>query len=262
MRNVIDSLRSIAVRAGWDELGRLIYPPECAMCETLIGPQARFCEPCWSKLTKSNYACHRCGLPLPSVVPNDSCARCRKAKWRFDQVVALGPYRGRLREAVILSKKLRFENLRHGLAELLAERITSRMLANQIGMRESLEEGQTPIVVPVPNHWSRVFARTAPTASSLAWRIGAELGWEVRGNLVRRIRKTAKQGMLSSQERRQNVRGAFKIVRAPNLNGRQVWVVDDVMTSGATVNELARVLRKSGAGPICVAVVARGSGRG
>ena len=78
--------------------------------------------------------------------------------------------------------------------------------------------------------------------------------------VVRRIRKTSKQGMLSWTERTQNVRGAFKLRPTERIRGRHVIVIDDVLTSGATANEIAKVLRKGGAKAVTVAVAARGTG--
>ncbi len=121
-------------------------------------------------------------------------------------------------------------------------------------------QGGSPWIVPIPYHWSHAFSTAAPTANSLAWAIGRHTGFAVKIGLARRTRKTAKQGMLSWTERKQNVRGAFKIRGARDLSGRHVLLVDDVLTSGATAGELAQCFMQAGAGEVSVVVVARGTG--
>jgi predicted amidophosphoribosyltransferase len=190
-------------------------------------------------------------MPLPAVVPNEDCFRCRPRRWRFSQVVALGPYRGRLREAVILAKKQSYESLRIGLAQLMAERLASKLVS---------ADGQQPLIIPVPNHWTRIFAQTAATTDSLAYAIGGQLGWDVKINAVRRIRRTAKQGMLAWSQRVGNVRRAFVVGKASVVAGRHICLVDDVLTSGATAAELAKCLMRGGAKGVTVAVIARGTG--
>jgi len=166
-------------------------------------------------------------------------------------VIALGQYRGRLKEAVIISKKMKADSLRYALSEQLVEKIQQRL--------PSLCQ-QNPILLPVPNHWSRAFSGTAPTAFNLATLLARHTGWPVRTRIVRRIRKTGKQGMLSINERKQNMRGAFEKSGTESLSGRHVLIVDDVLTSGATANELARQVARGGPAEISVVVIARATG--
>lgn len=105
------------------------------------------------------YRCQRCASPLPTVVPNESCSRCTTAKWRFTAVVTLGPGDSRrLREAVIQMKKKRHELSRRAVGELMAEQLLVRF-------GES-----SPLLLPVPNHWTRNFVRSVCQASSLCSR--------------------------------------------------------------------------------------------
>jgi ComF family protein len=235
-----------------DLLCSLVYPPLCALCETEIAMGSRLCTDCLAQLAPDNYCCQRCAMPLPSVLPNNDCIHCRKAGWRFSRVVALGHYRGRLKEAVIVSKKMKADSLRYALAEQLALKIRRCL--------PCLEQ-QNPLFVPVPNHWTRALSGAAPTAFHLASLLARHTGWPVKTNIVRRIRKTGKQGMLSITERKQNMRGAFEKIGAESLSGRHVLIVDDVLTSGATANELARQVHRCNPADITVVVVARATGR-
>lgn len=190
-------------------------------------------------------------MPLPRVLPNQDCSRCRGHRWNFANIVALGHYRGKLREAVILCKKLRCEHLRFALAE---------QLASQLLKRFPNETAESPLIIPVPYHWTRTFASTAASAHSLAEVLAYHTGWEVSPTVVRRVRRTAKQGMLSLTERKQNVRGAFQMSKKASLAGRHVFIVDDVVTSGATVDELAKQLRSTKPSQITVVAIARATG--
>ncbi len=112
----------------------------------------------------------------------------------------------------------------------------------------------------MPNHWSRTYLRRICHASSLARALSTKLEWPIVRGAVVRTRKTAKQGMLSWSERSVNVRGAFRVRQAKRIEGRCVVLVDDVLTSGATANEVSKVLMRAGAAKVVVAVVARGTG--
>lgn len=237
----------------FQQLMCLLCPPECIWCGTPIDMERSFCGECRLLLKSDFYHCLRCATPLPRVVPNTNCFRCRDAGWKFSQVVALGPYRGKLREAVILTKKRSYETLRIGLAELLVEALEAKTDC----------WSQTPrpqLLIPVPYHWSHTFSHAAPTSNSLAFAIGRQIGVPVETRIVRRTRKTAKQGMLSWTERKQNVRGAFEIRTTDAVKGRHIWLIDDVLTSGATASELANRLLRAGAHEVSVLVIARGTG--
>ncbi len=236
----------------WEQLMYLLCPPECVWCGAPVHPSNSFCEKCSLLLRTDYYQCQRCATPLPTVVPNDDCFRCRNSGWKFARVATLGPYRGKLREAVILTKKRSYESLRIGLAQLLVKSIEAKSAWSTCG--------RSPVIVPVPNHWTHTFSHAASTANSLAFAIGNQTGFPVRTSLVRRIRKTAKQGMLSWNERKQNVRGAFEISHANSLIERHVWLVDDVLTSGATASELSNCFLRAGAKEVSVIVIARGTG--
>lgn len=227
----------------------MLCPPECVWCERPTNPDEHFCEDCLPLFVSDYYRCKRCASPLPPVVPNESCSRCEAAKWRFKAVVTLGPYRGRLREAVILMKKKPFELLRRASGELMAEELKKQIFAKS-----------DPLLLAVPNHWTRTFLRSVCQASSLAQSVSLSTGWPLLRGVVRRSRKTPKQGMLSWTERTHNVRGAFKLRPTKRIAGRQVIVIDDVLTSGATADEIAKLLLAGGAASVTVAVVARGTG--
>ena len=243
-------MKQLAGAARFGMLLDLLYPPECVWCQTPADLNQRLCSTCNSRFLSNYYRCQKCAAPLPRVLPNADCSRCRSAKWRFTHVVALATYRGEMRRAVIMMKRSRFEPLRRAMAELLAEQLRS----------EPTLPDHPPLLIPVPYHWSHAFSTATNTAELLAQGIAARIGWPIDRSAVRRSRKTSKQGMLSWAERKINVRHAFTVRAPARVRGHQVWLVDDVMTSGATTAELARQLLRAGAAVVNVAVVARGTG--
>jgi ComF family protein len=186
-------------------------------------------------------------MPVPAVVDRSSCVRCRDAGWRFERVVALGPYRGRLREAIILMKKPTFEALATAAGALLADKL------QQAGIAPDL-------IVPVPNHWTRRLAHRTSAAETLAGAIADRYRRPLCLHAVRRIKRTKKQGMLAWSMRSDNVQHAFRVRRPKRIAARHVLLVDDVFTSGATAAELTRCLLKAGAAKVTIAVAARGTG--
>ena len=118
------------------------------------------------------------------------------------------------------------------------------------------------VVVPVPMHWMRRVQRGTNTARVLGGTVARELGLPMVGGVLRCRRKSRKQGMLRPGERFRNVRGAFRVSSGYDITDKRVLLVDDILTTGATASEAARMLREAGAAVIAVAVVARGTGSG
>lgn len=228
-----------------------IFPPECLVCNEPLEDGGRLCVGCQSALISDGNCCQRCAMPLPDVLPSHDCVRCRGKRWAFEKVLTLGPYQDKLREVVVAIKKPSSEPLRQAVAELLAPQVVA-----------SLPEpsDSRPLIVPVPNHWSHSIGYAADTAGLLAAALSHFTGIPIFRGAIRRTRKTRKQGMLPWSDRRKNVAGAFKILRTKPLTGRHIFLVDDVLTSGATVAEVAKLLRRGGAARVDVAVVARGTG--
>ncbi len=230
-----------------DVLVDLIAPSECTWCLTPIPTSDRLCASCAAVFEPSTECCQRCAMPLPAVVDRTSCLRCRDKGWRFSRVVALGPYRGRLREAIILMKKSPFEALAMAAGQLLANRLRA----------ESVE---FDLVLPVPNHWTRRVTSRASAPEAIATAIATQLRKPLAMRACRRTRRTQKQGMLAWSNRPGNVHHAFRVSQPWQIRGKKLLVVDDVFTSGATAAELTRTLLKAGARSVAIGVAARGTG--
>jgi ComF family protein len=247
------------IRSILQDLLGVVVPAECLWCHQPVEPGTDFCARCEQFFIDRYYRCRRCASPMASVLPNDSCVRCREANWKFSEVITLGRYQGHLREAAILIKKRGYEGLRSALGRRLGELLLANR-ACQVAAFGPDALIEPAVLVPVPNHWTRTFAGTANTTLSLAQAIGKRSGLPVHSRLIRRTRITAKQGMLSWGERKQNVDGAFSLVTPEQVSAMHIYLVDDVLTSGATCNEIAASCLKNGCRRVSVLVVARGTG--
>ena len=210
-----------------------------------------WCAACWQELSLiTRLQCDICGAEMRAANPlGGGCWLCRNAKLRFDRAICLGNYDGHLRDLVIQMKNRHVDHLAVRLAHLMTWKLQRQFWAKRIDL-----------VVPVPTFWRRRLARGFCAAELLAETIARETGLESSRSLVHFVRQTEKQGRLSITKRRKNVVGAFKVNQRFDIRDKVILIVDDVMTSGATVSEMAKVLKKSGAAAVFAAVVARGAG--
>jgi len=228
----------------------LLFPPVCTVCGrdvTEASETILVCSVCRAELTETRPTCLRCARPLPAEAGvGQHCPACREKRFRFARTTSLGTYGGVLRESVIRMKQATNDALALSVGQLLAQRQQSIQVPD--------------LISPVPMHWLRRLTRGVNCAEILGEVVGAKLRVPVAGDLLSCRRKTRKQGTLLPTERRKNVRGAYAVSKGYDINGAQILVVDDVMTTGATANEIARVLLRAGAAEVSVAVIARGIG--
>lgn len=230
---------------GWtDRLRQLaqafFFPQSCALCGMWV------CNPDFSPLCRGCLhsfpvvippICSVCGVPLPGHLEGQEglCSRCRAGAWSFDIARSYGLYTGTLRVAV---QRFKFEGRRR-MAAPLAD-LLERTLA-----RNPLPFGLDRIV-PVPLHPSRRRERGYDQTRLLAEALASRLGVPVFRGLAR-IRHTRPQYGLDAGERRRNLRGAFRLAGGADLEGLNLLLVDDVLTTGTTVEELARLIRRKAA---------------
>jgi len=243
---------------GWQAAKSLVFPVYCASCRQPchgLQDQLLLCSPCkLSLLRHCTPSCPRCGLffnsgsrPEKSLLGPANCPSCRRRKLWFADTLALGPYRGELREAVLRSKRSTEEALTLALGALMGQ---------QLG--PLLETQEIELVTNTPTHWKRRWQRGVQSTELLLRGIVSQVALPVASRMLRCRRYTRKQGTLSPAERFRNVSNAFRVRKPRQVRGKHVLVVDDVMTSGATLNELARVLQQAGARKVSNVVLARG----
>ncbi len=180
------------------------------------------------------------------------CGLCRRIAPPFVRAAAYGSYEGGLRELIHL---LKYSGVRP------AAGVLGRMLAEAIAVLEPGFPATAVVLIPVPLFRARRRQRGfnhAEVIARAALKLGVVQGrLELCHDVLARQRETQSQTGLTSHQRRENVRGAFAVVRPEAVKGREVLVVDDVYTTGATVSECVRVLLRAGAAKVWVATVAR-----
>lgn len=236
-----------------------IYPPACRLCGAELPEPVEgvpdpppFCEKCRGELLATRtLACIRCGAAIgPYLDPHVPCSLCRDERFAFERVIRIGVYDGVLRDACLRSKNPGSEALAAAMAELL-----------WACEAEALKAARPDVVVPVPHHWLRRFYRPHNAAETLGQVWGGRLNVPCAPHILQKCRWTRPQARLSPHERRANLRNAFRSIRVEGLAGSTVLLADDVMTTGTTAHETAKVLIAAGAARVVVAVVARGLGR-
>jgi ComF family protein len=234
----------------WHGIRHVVMPGICLACHgpLLEAERNDFCSDCDRLFAdEPDLTCPRCSSTVgPNVDLSDGCTRCRGEKFAFDQAVRMGRYEGERRELVLRMKVAGGDVLAGAVGDRWAGRVCPKLAANRIDL-----------VVPIPLHWLRRWQRGFNQAEQLARALARRLDRPYR-NCLRRVRHTPKQSTLSPTARRENVRQAFRTARTANLVGKTVVLVDDVLTTGATVHEAARALRIAGATSVIVAVVAHG----
>lgn len=228
---------------------QMIYPPRCLGCGDLTESDFGLCGSCWRETPFIGGAvCESCGVPLPGEADGHriECDDCMKTPrpWRDGRSALL--YDGKARSLILA--------LKHGDRPELA-RPAARWMA--LAGRDLFREDM--LIVPVPLHWSRLLKRRYNQSALLAQHLGRQTGLEACPDLlVRRTRTPVLDGKTAAQrmETLENAIAAHPR-RLRQMQGRDILLVDDVMTSGATLTSCARVCRASGANHIFVLTLAR-----
>ena len=239
----------------WQRALDALFPPRCGSCGQFSG--ALFCERCAPQLCPIvEPCCLNCGQPFDVLAFGaDICARCRAHPPAFERARAAWLFDGPARATI---HKFKYHR-RFALASRLA-----RAMESASATRAMLETWQPQCLVPVALHNSRARARGFNQSALLARELGALFELPAH-NLLHRNRRTPPQVGLNLKERRQNVRQAFEVNqnlwRKHNLDGARILLIDDVFTTGATLNECASVLRKAGASAVGALTIARQTSR-
>jgi ComF family protein len=240
-----------------DSLLSLFYPASCLICNSPISRHSdrSLCGRCFEAVAALRLEppwCPSCGLPLgPFADPlaNEAkflCGRCLLEPPPYAGARSFGAYGGALRHVVHALKFRGRQDLACRLAPLV-----------EAAFRRSYRADEFDLIVPVPLHRRRLRRRGYNQAALLAQPLGRSLGLKVVEDAVVRVRATAPQVGLSDAGRRANVRQAFRVGRDAAVVGRRVLLVDDVMTTGATVASAAAALMRSGAVRVSVLTLAR-----
>jgi ComF family protein len=229
------------------------FPSDCRLCSTPLTNISRLpvCPTCLLAMAPlEGQTCEICGERVSdlSVSKSQICSACQESRPHFVKAAAYGAYDGELRELIHL---LKYEQVEP------AAGVLGRMLAQAIHKLGPIAD--SILVVPVPLYRSKRRERGFNQAELIARAAlkGAGFCCELRADVLERTRPTVSQIGLTRAQRIENIRGAFRVPHLNRVAGRAVLLVDDVLTTGTTASECARVLRKAGAEKVLVATVAR-----
>ncbi|HMG87427.1 MAG TPA: ComF family protein [Terracidiphilus sp.] len=250
------------LRSPLDAIGSTLLPAPCALCGSPL-PQlssAPICDACWTEIPiHGGPVCERCGdsldqPPVEGIASSQCCRACRLAPPSFVRAVSFGTYEGRMRSAIHALKYDRIHPAARRLGSMLAAAIAQLSLDVPDGL----------LVVPVPLHRTKHRERGFNQARALAKSAIDALhkshpGWHLTlaPATLMRLRSTESQAGLTPRQRRQNVRGAFKVSDPSAVQGNNILLVDDILTTGATARAAAQSLVRAGAASVYVATLAR-----
>lgn len=226
----------------------ILLPPQCQACGELVGGGGMLCLPCWESVQFLNPPhCAACGLPFEFDLGEGTlCGACIRERPVYRRARAAVAY-GETSRRILLAFK-------HGDRTEAAPALGRWLLRAGADLFPEADA-----LVPVPLHWTRLFLRRYNQAALLAREVGRLTGLPVHADLLLRGRRTPSQGHLTRNQRHDNVKGAFRVrpSRRGLAEGKRLLLVDDVLTTGATVEACARVLLRAGAAAVDVLTVAR-----
>lgn len=231
----------------------LVLPPRCAACDCDFTPEPGgplLCGLCLRQMPRfSGAVCTRCLAPVPTAGGQTlPCSWCGQWQPKFARALAAGPYEGLLRQMLLRNKADSTGVVARALVDLAWQRCG-----------EQLADWGVDVVAAPPMHWRRRWQRGVNAQAELAEAVARRLGVPAAPTMLRLRREVAPQHGLSRPGRLRNIHGEMRLARGHRLDAAHVLVVDDILTSGATCSEAARVLLAAGAREASVLVIARTS---
>lgn len=244
---------TVFIHAVIDALVSVIFPAPCRICGDVLTTAGLLpiCEECLAALTplRGPY-CTQCGRPFASEVATDAaiplCYACRRGVYAFDHARSYGSYGDEMARAISLLKYERVTRLGNWFAARLEQRI-----------RAEPEIFAADVLVPVPLHPARRRERGYNQAELIARPLARKLGLPLRAYLLVRTKPRPPRLLLSRRERWESVRGAYEMRRGAQVDNIRVLLIDDVCTTGATLDSCARALKRAGAKSVTGLTVAR-----
>ncbi len=223
-----------------------LIPLRCIKCGDILGEHPGLCTRCWPLIPFiSAPVCACCGLPFEFEIEDGAlCGACLYERPAFTTARSVFAYTTESKELILKFKHLDVLNTLPLFVQWMAR---------------VAEEKQDILCIPVPLHRIRLFMRTYNQAALLARALAKTKGWTYLPTTLLRTRKTPSQGTLSAKERTTNVAGAFRVHenKKSALKGRTIFLIDDVFTTGATLNGCTKALRKAGAAEVHALTLSR-----
>lgn len=243
-------LNLVKLKLFWASLIDIIYPRYCLICSSSIIDSSYdgACRVCFEKI-KVNVSpfCNKCGYPLKSIsARRDSCSKCRNLQYYFDRALSVCEYSGIAKRCIQLFKYKR---------KLIIGRNLSKIMLGFLKDHFSIDN--IDLVTAVPLHKSKMKERGFNQAEILAEFIRINLDLPAAFNNLKRTRNTLTQYQLPLCERQLNIQGAFDCTDKSFFKNKSVLIVDDIFTTGATLNECSRILKNAGAKKVYTLTMAR-----
>ena len=238
----------LAKYSGLRAVASLLYPPSCTVCAAAVKDREYLCDACDDKITRIVPPfCIKCSEPFNGAIDGTfSCANCAQRDIHFDAAVAAYRSRGIVRRVILDFKYGKQIYLRHLVGEWLCAAFRDERLC-----------GRTfDLAIPVPLHPARQRERGFNQAELLAEILGRHMSIRTRPALER-TRYTTTQTAFDRSERMENLRDAFRLRKNADVRGLRVLLVDDVLTTGSTLSECARILKAAGASSVHAVTAAR-----
>lgn len=233
-------------------VGRLmmdvVLPGHCMACGVRTDNDAPLCSACWSKISfATEPLCQCCGLPFEfDIEGGQTCASCLASPPVFARARAVMAYDDHSRGLVL--------DYKHGDKTERTKAFVAMLAQAGRGLFNDCD-----LIVPVPLHWTRLFQRRYNQSALLALGLGKRVGIPVLADALVRKKKTAPQGHLTRSKREKNIQGAFAVKpgKGAAIKGKNILLIDDVLTTGVTVSASARTLLRAGAAKVDVLTLAR-----
>jgi len=229
-----------------------LFPSRCLLCHKTVStkvenPNIEICAPCLQALPDNTPCCSRCALPLAEeVIGEVMCGRCIKKLPKYDYLHSPFKYQD---EIIGLIHQLKFAD------KISYARTIGELLLLQYAEKIKHQHGKPDWIIPVPLHTKRLKQRGYNQSTEIARVLSKNESILIAHDAVERVKATQEQKGLSARQRQSNIKGVFKVIETAQC--KHILILDDVVTTGATVNELATVLKKSGVEKVGVLSIAR-----
>jgi ComF family protein len=226
----------------------LVFPSKCLVCNDIVGVESRLCFDCWKKVEFiSNPSCSKCGYPFEFDIGEPMlCGSCADEPLVFDKAMSVFRY-GEISK--VLVHKLKYSDKLH-IAKYLATLMLNKIQA---------KNGSFDFIIPVPMHRKKLRRRLYNQAALIAKHISSLSGIPFLPNGLTKTLYHVPQTGLRRELRKENVRNSFGVTKKYSnvIIGKNILLIDDVYTTGATINECSKVLKSALCNNITVATVAR-----
>ena len=245
----------------------IVYPPRCHICHGFLREDPSedrsifFCQTCSDDFMRiAPPVCPVCCTPLDISQENHLCEDCLRKRPRYAATHACYHYDGAIKDAIHQFKYGSKSFMSVSLGPLLAgfaENVARTAFQPENEANGWFRKSAQLVIMPVPLHPRRLRERGFNQSLLLAKHVAARLGAELDFMSLRRVKYTTPQTGLGKEERRRNVSRAFEVANSQTVKGKTVLLVDDVATTGNTVNECARILKRSGCKEVSCLVLAK-----